>query len=86
MKLSELMTVLAEIRLRTVPPQDPEVRIGDQVESGPYLHAPVGGVFEGAKGSVILCANDDAEWHDEVGGAYIDLAEMPELPVLWKAP
>ncbi len=57
-----------------------EIRIGDQVESGPYLNAAVGGVFKGTNGEVILCANDDDQWREEATGIDHD------LPVLWKPP
>jgi hypothetical protein len=71
MKASQLIRVLMEI------PADAEIRIGDQVESGPYLNAAVGGVFKGTDGSVILCADDDDQWREEPTG--ID----HNLPVLW---
>jgi hypothetical protein len=56
-----------------------EIRVGDQVESGPYLNASVGGVFQGRKGDVILCANDDEVWQDEAAGFHPDY----ELEKLW---
>ena len=50
--------------------KDVEVRIGDQIEVGPYSHDRVGGVWTdrpdrgGAIQSVILCA-EDTDWKDE---------------------
>jgi hypothetical protein len=55
-----------------------QLRIGDQVESGPYLHASIGGVFAGSEGSVILTANDDEVWTDESA-----FNPDVELKVLW---
>lgn len=59
MKASELIRVLMEA------PHDAEIRIGDQIESGPYLHASVGGAWRGKLGAIILCAADDEVWEDE---------------------
>lgn len=60
--------------------EEMDIRIGDQVESGPYLHSAVGGIFKGTDGDIILCANDDDDWSEEETG--ID----HELPVLWSPP
>lgn len=76
MKASELIRVLME------QPYDVEIRVGDQVESGPYLHASVGGIFKGSKGEVVICANDDEVWKDEIAG--FDPEQVPERPVIWK--
>jgi hypothetical protein len=56
-----------------------EVRIGDQIESGPYLHASVGGVWRGRKGEVVIAANDDEVWKDESAGYHPDF----ELERIW---
>jgi hypothetical protein len=62
-------------------PHDAEVRIGDQVESGPYLHARIGGVFRSHNGrDIILTANDDEVWYDEEANTGRD----DELEVLWR--
>lgn len=53
------------------------VRIGDQIEAGPYEHTPVGGIYRGTDGEVIICADPDAESKEEATG--IDHG----LPVLW---
>ena len=53
---------------------DAEIRIGDAIESGPYLHASLGGVWKSLEGSLILCANDDEVWHvEEVQSSEEDL-------------
>jgi hypothetical protein len=60
---------------------DADIRIGDQVESGPYLHASVGGAFLARNGKdIILTANDDKVWQDEAAGYHSDY----ELEVLWR--
>ena len=59
MNVRELIDVLAAID------PDMEVRIGDQIESGPYSHTSVGGIWRGAKGAVIVCGNPDDEWVNE---------------------
>ena len=79
MTLYELYEILAPILTDPIrKSEEIQIRIGDQVESGPYLHASVGGVFRGTDGSIILCANDDEQWHEEATG--ID----HNLPVLWR--
>lgn len=80
MKVSELHALLARVLVNG---KDPEIRVGDQIESGPYLHASVGGVFEGTGGDIILCGNDDDQWKDE---SVSDSDDDPELPVLWQPP
>jgi len=55
-----------------------EIRIGEQVEGGPYLHASVGGVWIGNEGDIIICANDDEVWKDEYA-----MNPEKELQVLW---
>jgi len=72
MKVHELAAVL-----RAASPEA-EVRIGDQLEAGPYEHIQVGGVFKGTAGEVILCADPDAPSQDEPTGIDHD------MPVLWK--
>lgn len=79
------MTAAELIRVLMALPHNAEIRIGDQTEAGPYLHASVGGVF-GSDNGVILCANDDEEWISETPGAYVEEKDMPELPVLWSPP
>ena len=67
---------------------DTEVRIGDQIEQGPYLHQAVGGVWKllddesGVRG-IVLCASDDDLWKEEFT---IEDEEAPELPQVWKPP
>ena len=78
MKVIELYHVLRSVINANVDAGENEIRIGDQVESGPYLHASVGGVFKGTQGEIILCANDDDQWREEPTGVDHD------LPVLWK--
>lgn len=56
---------------------DADVRIGDQVESGPYLHASVGGVWRNGSGDVILTANDDKVWKDESAGGEVEVIWQP---------
>lgn len=79
MTAAELIRVLMEI-------PNAEIRIGDQTEAGPYLHASVGGAFAGSHGEVILCANDDEEWISETPAAYVEEKDMPELEELWAPP
>lgn len=55
-----------------------QLRVGDQVESGPYLHASVGGVYKGRDGEIVICANDDQQWTDEYAKA-----PDSELECLW---
>jgi len=59
-----------------------EIRLGDQIESGQYLHASVGGVYEGTRLDVILCANDDEQWFDEG----VQITESQTLKALWEPP
>ena len=67
--------------------KDVEIRIGDQIECGPYSHDKVGGVWTdrpdsgGVIQSVILCA-EDSEWRDEADNGIP--GEGDELPLLWK--
>jgi hypothetical protein len=66
-----------------------EVRIGDQIEAGPYFHASVGGVWTDRTGSggevtkVILCANDDDPWTSECDEPVFPVSGE-ELPLIWK--
>lgn len=68
--------------------KDVEVRIGDQIELGPYSHDRVGGVWTnqpdnaGGVHYVILCA-EDTNWQDEFEG---DIKSDDELPLVWKPP
>jgi hypothetical protein len=74
MKVRELLEVLKASN------QDAEVRVGDQLEAGPYANIPVGGVYLGSKSEVIICADPDAPMTDEPTGVDHD------LPWLWKPP
>jgi len=75
--------------------KDVEVRIGDQIEAGPYSHDRVGGVWTNREDNaggvhyVILCA-EDSDWEDEIelGTAAMIGGPSPgeELPLLWKPP
>ncbi len=71
--------------------KDVEVRIGDQIEAGPYSHDRVGGVWTnredhvGGVHYVILCA-DDSQWHDEIELTEEFVSDRDELPLLWKPP
>lgn len=78
MKVRELHELTA--RMMVTGNGDQEVRVGDQIESGPYLHASVGGVWEGKKGDLIICPNDDSQWQDESA----ELQDGEALGVLWK--
>ncbi len=59
-----------------------EIRIGDQIEAGPYSHDRVGGVWEskpdGGDHCIILCA-EDTNWRDVEVSSHA-------LPVLWTPP
>jgi len=44
---------------------DAEVRIGEQIESGPYLHGAIGSVYRIEKGVLVLCVDDEGIWTDE---------------------
>jgi hypothetical protein len=72
MRVAELIEVLRDRN-----PED-EVRIGDQLEAGPYEHYPVGGVYKGTHREVILCSNPDARSTEEPTGTDHDLL------VLWR--
>lgn len=61
-----------------------EVRVGDTIESGPYLHASVGGIFESPKGYLVICVNDDEQWCDESPEKFVEHDES--MKVLWKPP
>lgn len=70
--------------------KDVEVRIGDQIEAGPYSHDRVGSAWTnrpdnaGGVHYVILCA-EDSNWRDECEDpSYPEGYE--ELPLLWKPP
>lgn len=54
-----------------------DIRIGDQIESGPYEHGSVVGIYRGTDGDVIVCGGDD--WEEEETG-------FDELPVVWSPP
>lgn len=70
--------------------KDLEIRIGDQIQAGPYSHDRVGSVWTNRPDNagdvyyVILCA-EDTNWKDES-----DDPEFPsdedELPLLWTPP
>jgi hypothetical protein len=80
-KIRDLYQVLELLVRADARNWDKEIRVGDQVESGPYLHASVGGIFQGSQGQVIICGNDDDQWKDEAAAAGGIAAE---LPVLWQ--
>ena len=69
--------------------RDVEVRIGDQVEAGPYYHDRVGGVWSsrpddgGGVHYVIICA-EDTQWIEEAENCIPE--EGDELPLLWMPP
>ena len=69
MTVAELLAALQTLD----PGQD--VRVGDQLEAGPYEHSSVGGAWRVACG-IVLCANPDAELVEEDPGI--------ELPCLWR--
>ena len=81
------MMVMDLIALLNHLPMNAEIRIGDQIEAGPYLHQAPGGVWvkkdpNGAVvKSVILCAGDDDLWTDET----INTAgtRAAKLPIIW---
>jgi len=75
MKVSELLDLLGKIHAENEG-MDLEIRIGDQIEAGAYLHGPVGGVYQGTNGEIILCSSDDATWLEEP-------VTDENLPVLW---
>lgn len=78
------MTAAELIRVLMTLPHNAHIRIGDQLEAGPYSHASVGGVWQGVDGDVILCANDDEEWKDE--HVVLEGESTDPLPVLWSPP
>jgi hypothetical protein len=67
----ELVALLSKID------PDREVRIGDQIESGPYSHTSVGGVWRIDAG-IVMCASPDDEWVSE------STDEAP--PIVWTPP
>lgn len=76
MKVLELYHLLRSVINANVDNGEKEIRIGDQIEAGPYSHSPVGGVYLGTWGEVIICADPDTPATDE--------ESMHEnLPVLW---
>lgn len=86
MNVQELIVLLSQY------PTDTEVRIGDQIEAGPYLHQEIGGAWTDRPGSrggvscVILCANDTSNlWKDESEDPQFP-SEDEELPLIWKPP
>lgn len=62
MKLGELKALL--LRLGGTDEDEVEIRLGE-LESGPFMHAAVGGIWRGSRGDLILTPNDDEEWFDE---------------------
>ena len=82
MTVQELIAVLGNLSA------DMEVRIGDQLDLGPYSHDRVGGVWTSRPNHagdiqyVILCA-EDANWQDEFEG---DIKSDDELPMVWMPP
>lgn len=86
------MTVADLIKLCVSLHPDTEVRIGDQIEAGPYSNASVGGVWtsppdrNGEVERVILCANDDAPWLDECDDPYshVTSGEVGNIVNVWK--
>lgn len=71
--------------------KDVEVRIGDQIEAGPYSHDRVGGCWTnrpdnaGGVQYVVLCA-EDTQWHDEIELMEEFVPARDEMPLLWKPP
>lgn len=61
---------------------DKEVRIGEQIESGPYLNAGLASIYRSTRGGVIICANDDEQWFDETTGIDSPTSVDP-LDMLW---
>lgn len=82
MNVRELQNLLNYLIVKDQTILDREVRIGDQVESGPYLNASLGSIFKGRNGDLILCANDDEVWKDEAAGYHPDF----ELDRVWRKP
>lgn len=82
MTVQELIAVLGNLSA------DMEVRIGDQLDLGPYSHDRVGGVWTSRPNHagdiqyVILCA-EDTNWQDEFEG---DIKSDDELPLVWMPP
>lgn len=82
MKVQELIEVLGQLA------PDMEVRVGDQIELGPYSHDRVGGVWTSRPNNagdiqyVILCA-EDTNWQEEFDGA---ITVEDELPLVWMPP
>jgi len=70
MRVNELIEILETFRV-----SNPEVRIGDQIEAGPYEHFGIVGLWKGEQGTIILCGNPDEEGYDE--------SPLTELPKLW---
>lgn len=74
MKIREMRELCQAFEDRGLGERD--IRLGDQIESGPYLHASVGGIFESPECNLIVCANDDEVWRDET-------AKVSELKAVW---
>lgn len=79
MKVRDLHKLVVDLVAKDPSILEREVRIGDQIESGPYLHASVGGVWRGRNNEVVFCANDDEQWQDDAAGYHPDF----ELEKLW---
>jgi hypothetical protein len=77
MRLSDLLKLLQQYRedVSGTDDENPEIRIGDQLEAGPYEHYPLGGIWQGEKGEIILVAHPDADGLEE--------SPHKELPKLW---
>lgn len=80
MRLYELHALLGEMIEKGH--QLAEVRIGDMIESGPYLNTSVASVFQDNAGHVIICGSDDEDWRDETIHGHE--AERG-MPILWPA-
>ncbi len=64
MRLHQLRAIVESLNVYH---PDTEIRIGDQLECGPYLNASVGGVYLSTDNErLVICANDDETWKEEV--------------------
>jgi hypothetical protein len=83
MNVRELIEVLGQL------PADTEVRLGDQLEEGPYFHDRVGSIWTDRPNNagdiryVMICA-EDTDWRAETDSG--KLMEGDELPIIWTAP
>jgi len=75
MKLKDL---IAAIQIMEQYDPEAEVRVGDQIECGPYMNASVGGIFRSRDSKrFVICANDDEQWKEE---------EVLEMETVWVPP